>query len=67
MPGTVGPVATLLNTVASWLMSEDGYAEFKKKRELAALKKECHDALARNDWPALAVATQRLRDAATKP
>lgn len=67
MPGDVGAVATLLNTVASWFLSEDGYAEFAKKRELAKLKKECQDALARNDWPALAAATKRLRDAATKP
>ncbi len=49
MPGDVGAVATLLNTVASWFMSEDGYAEFTKRRQLAALRQKADAALANHD------------------
>lgn len=38
MKGDVGAVATLLNTVARWVMSEDGYAQWQRKRELRRLK-----------------------------
>lgn len=47
---SVGAVATLLNTVASWLLNEDGYKEFAKRRQLAKLRKDARDALDRNDW-----------------
>lgn len=49
MPGAIGPVATLLNTLASWFMSEDGYAEFNKRRKLSALRKDADAALAARD------------------
>jgi hypothetical protein len=48
--GDVGAVATLINTVASWFMSPDGYASFSKRQKLAALRKEVNDALDRNDF-----------------
>ena len=51
MPGDVGAVATVINTVASWFMNEDGYAEFKKRRKLASLRQAAAKALAANDWP----------------
>lgn len=50
MTGAVGPVAALLNTVAKWLLQEDGYREFSKRRQLHALRKAAKDALDRNDW-----------------
>lgn len=51
--GDVGSVATLINTVASWFMSEDGYAEWSKRRALQKKAEEAHDALDKNDWDAL--------------
>lgn len=65
--GDVGLVANLIHRMVDLFVNEDQLPEIRKRRELAALKKECRDALVRNDWAALAVATQRLRDAATKP
>lgn len=49
MPGDIGAVATLLNTLAKWGLSEDGYAEWSKRRQLAALRKEAHAALDKGD------------------
>jgi hypothetical protein len=49
MPGDIGAVATLINTVASWLMDENGYAEFSKRRALKRLHKEALHALERGD------------------
>lgn len=33
MPGDVGLVAKLIDSVFSWFTGESGYAEFKKQRE----------------------------------
>lgn len=65
--GDVGAVATLVNTVASWLMSEDGYTEWRKRRELAAKKEEARRALINNDFDALQRHISELRDLSTKP
>lgn len=67
MLGTVGPIAELLTKLVDLFTNEDKLPELRKRRELAKLRKDCEDALRRNDWPGLAAATQRLRDAATKP
>ena len=67
MPGDVGAVATLLNTVASWLMTEDGYAEWKKRRQLAALHDKAKAALDRHDWAALRDATAELKRLSERP
>jgi hypothetical protein len=47
---SVGAVATFLNTLAGWLLSEDGYKEVVKRRQLAKLRKDARNALDRNDW-----------------
>lgn len=65
--GAVGPVATLLNTVASWFMTEDGYAEFKKRRDLSRLRKVADQALARGDMPGYRVAVDELRRLSDAP
>lgn len=67
MPGDVGAVATLLNTVASWFMSEDGYAEFAKRRQLAALRKDADAALEKNDFVEHARVVDELRRLSSKP
>ena len=66
MPGDIGAVATVVNTLASWLMSEDGYAEFSKRRKLASLRQQARDALDRNNWVEhrrLVAELKRLSDA----
>ena len=58
MPGeaeAVGAMAKLANTVASWFMSEGGYAEYKKKSALAAKKKEGILALQNHDFVRLRI------------
>lgn len=70
MPGELagaGLIAKLVETLVNKFIDEDQIPELMKRRKLAALKKECQDALVRNDWVALADATARLRDLATKP
>ena len=67
MPGDVGAVATLLNTVASWLMDENGFAEFNKRRKLKAKKEEARRALIDNDFDALKRHIDELRDLSAKP
>lgn len=49
MQSSVGAVATLINTVASWFMSEDGYAEWRKRKDLAMLRKAADTALAQGN------------------
>lgn len=65
--GTVGAVATLLNTVAEWFLDKDGYAAFSQRRALAAKKKEALDALANHDYDAVQRHVDELRKLATKP
>lgn len=64
--GDVGAVATVLNTVAAWFMSEDGYAEWNKRRKLASLRKQAKAALDKNDWAEhrrIVAVLKRLSDA----
>ena len=65
--GTVGAVATLLNTVASWVLSPDGLEAWRTKRTLAAKKKEALDALAHNDFDTLRKRIDELRTLSAKP
>lgn len=65
--GTVGAVATLLNTLASWVLSPDGLADFKRRRALAAKKKEALDALHNLDMDRYAQCIDELRDLGSKP
>ena len=67
MPASIGIVAKLLETLVTKFLDEDQIPELLKRRKLSNLKKECADALARNDWAALADATARLRDLSAKP
>lgn len=63
MPGeaeAVGAMAKLANTVASWFMSEGGYAEYKKKSALAAKKKEAQVAIQNHDWDKLRIIIAEL-------
>ena len=64
---TVGAVATLLNTVASWVLSPDGLAAFQAKRALAAKKKEVLDALQKRDFDTLRKRIDELRVISSKP
>lgn len=50
MPGDVGLVAKLVDTVFGWFTSEDGFLEMKKRRALASKKEECRRALLDNRW-----------------
>jgi hypothetical protein len=67
MPGTVGIVAKVLETIINKVFDEDQLPELMKRRKLASMKKECADALARNDWAELAAAVERLRTFSAKP
>jgi hypothetical protein len=60
MPGDVGLVAGLVKEVFTFFAGEDGYAEFKRRQELAAIKAKAADALKRGDWDALRVHTAEL-------
>lgn len=65
--GDVGAVATLLNTVASWLLGKDGYAAWERRRALASKRKDVIDALDREDFDAVDTHLTRLRELASKP
>lgn len=67
MLGDIGLVSRAVEAIFSAFIQEDQIPEVLKRRKLKALKEECHDALARNDFAALHDATTRLRDAASKP
>lgn len=64
--GDIGAVATLLNTVASWVLSPEGLAAFQAKRTLAAKKKEVLDALQKRDFDTLRSRIDELRALSTK-
>ena len=64
MPGELqaaGAIAKLADTIASWWMSEDGYGEWKKRRQLAALREKAKAALDRHDWATLRTVTAELK------
>jgi hypothetical protein len=66
MPGDVGLVAKLVDTVFSWFTDEAGYLEIKKQRAIASKKEECRRALLDNRWADLKRLTDELHRLATK-
>ena len=67
MPGDVGLVAKVIETIVNKFLDEDQIPELLKRRKLRALKEECRRALIDNDWDRLKSATEQLRDTASKP
>lgn len=65
--GDVGAVAALINTVASWVLSPDGMAEWSRRRALKSKKQEVLDALANHDFDALDKHIRELRALSSKP
>jgi hypothetical protein len=61
MPGDVGLVAKLADTVFSWFTDEAGYLEIKKRRALASKREECRRALLDHRYVDLARLTDELR------
>ncbi len=62
----LGKIADLATKGAAWWMDEAGYAEWNKRRKLAAKRKEVTDAIDHNDWAAVRVhmaELERLSDA----
>ncbi len=64
--GDVGAVATLLNTIASWVLSPDGLADYTRRRALAAKKKEALNALKNRDMAKYAQCIDELRALGSK-
>lgn len=65
--GDIGAVATLLNTLASWVLSPDGLAEWSHRRALSNKKKEALRALENHDFDALHRHIDELRNLSSKP
>jgi len=65
--GAAGAVATLLNTVAKWVLSEDGLAEAKKRWALSSKKADALASLKNNDWSALRQHVAELERMSNKP
>jgi hypothetical protein len=68
MPGDVGAVAKLADTLASWFLSPEGYTKWALDRKLAALHEEYKDALRKKDAArvdAVLAELARLRDVHT--
>jgi hypothetical protein len=63
----IGPVATLLNTVASWVLSPDGLSAWRTKRALQSKKEEALHALKANDFDTLRQRIDELRSLSTRP
>lgn len=63
MPGDVGLVAKVLDTVFSWFTSEDGLAEMMHKREGNRLEKAANVALSNWRVSQSPVDWQRYKDA----
>lgn len=63
----VSAITSLVNTVTSWFLDEDGYRQFQKRQALAAKKEACRRALMDNDWDLLKRLTDELRELAAKP
>ena len=67
MPNTVGLVAQAVNTIASWVLSEDGMAEWQHRQALAAKKKECERALQAGDMATLRIRVDELERLSNRP
>ena len=61
MPGDVGLVAGLIHRIIDLVVSEDQLPEIRKRRKLAALRKDANDALDRNDFVEHARCIDELR------
>lgn len=53
MPGDVGAVATLLNTVLGWVLDPAGMAQLTREQKVKTINDAMLTALAANDWPAV--------------
>ncbi len=71
MPGDVGAVAKLVETVAGWFLSEEGYGEFKTRRELSKAKqaavRRLQAARSKEDWAAVRDAIYALERLSARP
>lgn len=65
--GDIGAVASLLNTVASWVLSPDGLADWQRRRALSSKKQEALRALKNHDFDALRQHVDELRAISSKP
>lgn len=65
--GTVGALATVLNTFASFFMSEAGYAQFRLRQRAAKLRKEADEAVLRDDLVTYARLQSELEQLSNKP
>lgn len=64
---TIGPIATLVDGLFRFFTSEDGYAEFQRRRELSAARDKAMDALKKRDWPALRERVAELERLSNRP
>jgi len=60
MPGDVGLVSKVVETIFSYFTDEDGFKEALKRKRLKAKKEECKRALAENRFVDLARLTAEL-------
>ena len=67
MPGDVGLIAKLADTIIGAFLDEDKIPEIMKRRKLRAKKEECRIALSENNFDRLRVLTDELRELASKP
>lgn len=67
MPSDVGFVAQAVTTLASWLLSEDGMAEWRQRRALESKRKECDRALQAGDWATLRIRVAELERLSQRP
>lgn len=67
MPSDIGLVAQAVNTIASWVLSEDGMAEWQHRQALAAKRKECDRALQAGDWATLRIRLAELERLSQRP
>lgn len=62
----VGAVAKLVDTVASWFMSEGGFNEFRKRAQLRAKRAAAQTALREHRWDDLRRLTAELERLSTQ-
>lgn len=66
MPGDVGLVAKVVESIFSWFVSEDGRLEMVKRVRLKAKKEECRRALLDNRFDDLKRLTDELQRLSTE-